>query len=139
MLMTLMNYDLTVAQREALRAAKTVENAPEVTTTVAVVSERRDYLLSDSRRWSWSQLRDYVVAEIESRHGPIPNRDTMKESSIFKRFLAAHGEMAGPIAEYAFEVCNGRWRNAPISTYRFCANSDDYFASIIKRRISERT
>lgn len=132
-LMTVMNADLPAALRN--RTVTVTESAPAVTETVAVVSERRDYLMTDATHWSWSQLRDYVVAEIEARFGAIP-RDTRKEAGIFRRFLTTWGAQSGPIAKCAFEEYDGWWQNAPISITRFCRGSDPYFAAVIAQRLS---
>ena len=114
------------------------------TTTEVVIEERltvthkpsasRAYLGKSD--WSWDDLRDYVVAQIEERFGPFP-RDSRKESGIFKSFLARWEGQAQGIARYAFEVADGRWGGAPISVNRFCKNSDPYFAQVIAERLVE--
>jgi len=80
--------------------------------------------------WGWQDLRDYVVREIEARHGPQV-RNPKTESSIFKSFLTRWSDQAVSIAKVSFEVHNGMWRNAPISVNRFCVASDPYFAAVI--------
>ena len=84
--------------------------------------------------WAWSDLRDYVVSQIETRFGAFP-RDAKKEAGIFKSFLARHGDDAVAIARFAFEVEDGYWAGAPISVNRFCKASDPYFAEKIKPRM----
>jgi hypothetical protein len=117
-----------------------VQPAPVITETVSVVSERRDFLLTESAQWTWSQLRDFVIAEIESRFGAQP-RDQKKEAAIFKRFLSAWGEQAGAIAQYAFTQDNGSgwWKGAKISVNRFCKGSDEFFAAVIVQQLAERS
>lgn len=112
--------------------------APAITETVVVkptlVAKATD-TFSVPKQWTWEQLRDYVVRSIEARHGAFP-RNFKTEASIFKAFLSRHGEMAGPIAVYAFERHDGMWRNAPITPSRFTKNSDPYFADIIAARLT---
>lgn len=107
-------------------------NTVATSTATVVSSPSRGYLMRSE--WDWSDLRDYVVHEIESRFGPFP-RETHKEIGIFKGFMKRWGPDAEVIARYAFEVENGRWAGAPISVYRFCQNSDPYFAEVILERV----
>jgi hypothetical protein len=106
------------------------------TLTVRQPESRATYLTKDSMKWDWADLRSYVVTQIERLHGPFP-REEMKELGIFKGFMNRWGTMAGPIAEAAFDVFGGMWKGAPISVQRFCANSDQYFAEEILRRVME--
>lgn len=141
-------FDVPYSVRRQQSQIATTEVTPQVTQTVAVaVSERRDYVATDSTSWSWSQLRDYVIAQIETRRGgPIP-RDAVKEAAIFRRFISppkpdgsgGWGKLAGPIAEHAFTVCDGWWMNAPISVNRFTKGNDSYFAQPIADRLAART
>lgn len=111
-----------------------------VTSEVAVVarpSESKSFVARDCDQWSWSDLRDYVVTQIEQRHGTFP-RDFKKEAAIFKSFLARHGDKAGAIAKFAFEVEGGYWAGAPISINRFCKNSDVFYADVITARLVEQ-
>lgn len=87
--------------------------------------------------WSWSDLRDYVVREIQSRFGPFP-RNPKTEASIFKSFLGRHEGHAPAIARFAFESHDGYWCGAPISVNRFCKASDAYFAAVILASLAER-
>ena len=100
----------------------------------ALPSASRAFLAKDTTDWSWADLRDYVVHEIEARFGCFP-RDAKKEYGIFNRFAKEHGQAAGAIARYAFEQCDGFWANAPISVQRFCKGSDVYFALPILDRL----
>jgi hypothetical protein len=113
--------------------------APEVRITESVTvtaqpSSARAYLAKGEANWSWQDLRDYVVAQIEQRFGVFP-RDPRKESGIFKSFLSRYPEHAAAIARYAFEVSDGFWGGAPISVNRFCKGSDRYFADVIAERL----
>lgn len=84
--------------------------------------------------WTWRELRDYVVNQVERFSGPFPRSD-VKEASIFKAFMERHGSDSAPIARYAFDAMNGQWKGAPISINRFCKGSDAYFADMIKEHL----
>lgn len=84
--------------------------------------------------WTWEQLRDYVIGQIHQRWGAQP-RDLLRESGIFKGFVARWGESAGPIARAAFEVHGGMWKGAPIAVSRFAKGSDPWFAEIIAQNL----
>ena len=131
--MTLLYFDpdLTPASHSSTAAAPTVV---ETVTVTQLPSEARGYLSRPVEQWSWSDLRDYVVAEIEARFGTFP-RDSKKEFGIFSRFHKTYGEQAGKIAKHAFEVADGYWANAPISVNRFTKGSDPYFAEPILARL----
>lgn len=110
---------------------------PRLRETVQVhpAQERRaTHLLKAPESWNWQDLQSYVASQIIAIHGPFP-RDDRKEAGIFKGFVARHGEMAGPIAKYAFELADGMWMNAPIQVTRFCRGSDPWFADKIKARL----
>jgi hypothetical protein len=111
--------------------------ATQAVTVTPVASRGRSYLTSDPMEWSPEQLRDYVISEIEARFG-VRGRDPIRETAIFKRFVKTWGELAGPIAKFAFEVRDGWWQNAPISINRFCRQSDSYFARPIAEQVIER-
>lgn len=110
-----------------------------VTVTQAVTIRRPEtratHLATEPSEWTWEQLRDYVVSRIEAISGPFP-RDPLKEKGIFSGFSSRWGKQAGPIAEFAFETMEGRWKGAPVSVSRFCKGSDPYFASEIAKRLS---
>jgi hypothetical protein len=92
---------------------------------------RTGYLASSEAEWGWSELRDYVVHEIERRFGPFP-RDQIKEAAIFKSFISRWTmDRAILIAKYAFTEMDGRWRGAPVGIQRFCKGSDQYFSTPI--------
>lgn len=118
---------------------KTVQRQEvKVTESVTITrkSESRSHMLKPVEHWGWEEVRDYVVTEIESRFGVFP-RDSRKEMGVFKSFCSRHGEAAPIIAQYAFEVCEGWWKGAPISVNRFCKGSDPYFAEVIIQTLSE--
>lgn len=86
--------------------------------------------------WGWEQLRDFVNHEIFERFGPQPSIDPAREASIFKGFISRHGDQARAIAEMAFKIEDGMWNGTPITVYRFCTNSDRYFADVILARLA---
>lgn len=95
------------------------------------------HLLRQEDQWSWSELRDYVMAEIVQRHGPQP-RNPKTEASIFKSFLSRWPDgQAVRIAKAAFEIHDGMWGKAPISVNRFCKASDPFFAIPVLTRLEK--
>lgn len=133
---------MTNPQQEAFRKLLTRQST-QTETVVPVVTERvtvtavagASYLLKADAQWTWEDLRDYVMGQIEQYHGPQV-RNTVKEASIFKSFLTRHGDQAVAIARFAFEVQRGMWQRAPISANRFCKGSDEYFSDVIKARLA---
>jgi hypothetical protein len=126
---------VTRTQRRPAPAVTTV--APVVVETVTVVakpSQAAGFVMRDEQAWGWQDLRDYVIREIEQRHGPQV-RDPKKEAAIFKSFLTRWSDSAVAIAKAAFEVHGGMWRGAPISVNRFCLASDEYFAAVIAKNL----
>ncbi len=91
----------------------------------------KTHLVSADEKWTWQELRDYVVGEILNRFGVFP-RDEKKERGIFSSFVTRYPGQAAAIAKYAFEFKGGYWKGAPISVTRFCKGSDPYFADPIK-------
>lgn len=119
------------AQTLDISVRSEVISASEAEAFIAkVAATGRTHLLSHGETWTWEQMRDYVVGQIESKWGVRP-RDPAKESGIFKGFVNRWGDRAESIARAAFEVHNGMWRGAPIAAERFCAGSDPYFAQVI--------
>ncbi len=113
-----------------------VEQAPCVAETVTVrrlpAPVGKGYLLREPHQWTAEDLRDYVVDQIVRVSGRAIPRNSVKEMSIFKRFLETYQEFSGSIAQYAFEgPDNGWWNNAPIGIERFCRGSDKWFADKI--------
>jgi hypothetical protein len=129
--------DMTPKTQPRQVAPPRVVEVTETITVAQIPSESRAYLTRDPAAWTWSDLRDYVVHEIEARFGTWP-RDSKREYGIFNRFAREHGALAGPIAKYAFEQKDGFWAGAPISVNRFCKGSDAYFAEPIKDRLNDR-
>lgn len=125
------------------RSFATTESEPQQQTPVTVTQTvtvrrpetRATHVATQSSVWTWEQLRDYVVSRIEAISGPFP-RDPLREKGIFSSFISRWGAQAGPIAEFAFETMDGRWKGAPVSVSRFCKGSDPYFASEIAERLS---
>lgn len=133
-----MSYVMTT--NFAGRAVTRTETKREATVTEKVqvtprASQSKTHLMKSDEHWGWSELRDYVVEQIEQRHGPFP-RDARKEASIFKRFISTYGAASPIIARYAFEVADGFWNGAPISVNRFTRGSDEWFADVILGRLS---
>jgi len=116
------------------------QQTPVVTQEVRVVpvaSAAVSYAMKDDAVWGWSDLRDFVIREIEKRHGPQV-RDPKKEASIFKSFMSRWQDQAPAIARAAFGPVNdGMWRNAPISVNRFCKASDPFFSEVIAARLDK--
>lgn len=82
----------------------------------------------------WRIIRDYVVEQIEARHGKFP-RNPVQEKGIFGAFVNRWGDKSLPIAKMAFEFYQGVWHNAPISINRFCIASDPWFAAVIAKTL----
>jgi len=126
--------DFASMAREA--AAKKAPATPVVREVViATPIAGAAYLLKDDQDWTTDDLRDYVMGQIESIHGPQV-RNAVKEMSIFRSFRERWGAKAPAIARFAFEVHRGMWQRAPISVNRFCKGSDQYFAAIIAERLN---
>lgn len=88
------------------------------------------YLLKQDDEWTWSDLRDYVMHELEERHGP-QTVNAVTQASTFKGFMKRHETRSAEIARYAMETCRGRWYGNPITVNSFCKNSDPTFANEI--------
>lgn len=137
----MIDFDAATRQQR-LDALRKLQGLTKVTETVPVITEKvhvtpvagASYLLKEDSQWTWEDLRDYVMGQIEQYHGP-QIRNAMKEASIFKGFLKRHGAKAPAIARFAFEQQRGMWQRAPISANRFCAGSDPYFADVILKRL----
>lgn len=131
--MTLLNFDDVTP----VVSPTPVTSAPTITETVTVkptlIASVSDAFKS-TETWGWEELRDYVIRNIEARHGAFP-RNFKTEGGIFKSFVNRHGSNAGLIAKFAFEQQGGMWRNAPITVNRFCKASDPYFAEPIIERL----
>lgn len=130
----MINFDPLAGEVSTVAVRQSVAPVVERVTVTPIPSST--HLLRTEGEWSWSELRDYVVSEIERRHGPQP-RNPKTEASIFKSFLARHPGTAVRIAKAAFEIYDGMWANAPISVNRFCKASDPFFASPILTRLEK--
>lgn len=94
------------------------------------------FLTQQPEQWSWEQLRNYVIDQIQKYHGP-QLRNPLQESGIFKGFISRHGANAARIAKHAFSERGeaGMWVSAPISVTRFCKNQDPFFAAPILAKL----
>ena len=116
-----------------------VQEAPvvfhqEISATPTGTSEAA-HLLKPAAEWTWSELRDYVITEIERRFGKM-TRNPAKEAGIIKSFIGRYGvEDAVLIAMAAYEVYEGVWRSAPVRFERFTKGNDQYFSNIILARL----
>lgn len=135
----MLDFDVHPSAARTTTTTTTVRQVQAVTATetVRVVPNRASgFLGKPTSEWNWSDLRDYIVTEVEARHG-AQVRDPKKESGICKGFIARWGiEQAVAIAQAAFEVYGGMWRSSPITITRFTKNSDPYFAEIIVQNLS---
>jgi hypothetical protein len=120
----------------AQQTATTKVLVTETLTLTPTHTQSRTDLLTPEEQWGWSEVRDYVVAQIEQHFGPFP-RDARKEHGIFSRFCTKYGPDAGRIAKYAFDVAGGWWKGSPISVTRFCRASDPWFADVILERLND--
>lgn len=131
--MSLIDYDSIVAPTAQETSVKVMERV----SVTSLPSTSRGHLMRPDSEWTWSDLRDYVISEIEKCSGVFP-RNQRKEQGIFNRFHSEFGpEESAAIARHAFEVCNGWWANAPISVNRFCRGSDDFFARPILSKLTQ--
>lgn len=134
----MLNFETDLDKQGVAKVVKEVRSeAPVVRETVTTrrIETRKTHVGKPPAEWMWEELRDYVVAQIEKCSGKFP-RDPKKETGIFMSFAGRWGTLAGPIAIFAFETCNGRWKGAPIAVTRFCRNSDPYFAEEIAQRLT---
>lgn len=135
----LRNFDTDLDVQGVTRLVTVKETVPVVKDEVVVrpvLSQSVTFAGKPPADWSWEELRDYVVREIEARFGAFP-RDSKKEFGIFSAFKGRWGAQAGPIAKFAFDVADGRWKGAPISVTRFAKGSDPYFSVPISERLSQ--
>lgn len=128
--------DFASIAREAAAKKAAEQPAPTVKETVRVTpATGAAYLLKDDSQWTWEDLRDYVMGQIEQFHGPQV-RNPMKEKAVFESFMKRWEDKAVAIARFSFEVERGMWQRAPISVNRFCKGSDIYFAAKIAEKLS---
>lgn len=111
-----------------------------ITQTVTVTphptprSQRMSYVGKSDEEWSWNDLQDYVVHQIESKRGSFA-RTVTKEYGIFKSFMSRWGSRGPAIARHAFEVCGGEWHGRPVTVESFCRGCDSWFAQPIADRL----
>lgn len=127
--------------REVAPVKRVTSVAPAATSTVRTGRTGRTFLTKPPEKWTWSELRDYVISKITERDGsPGPrNEDGNVEFGVFSRFAREFGEQAGPIAKFAFETCEGYWKGSPVGVKRFMKGSDDFFArEILVKHLSQK-
>lgn len=124
--------------KEESRDASVVSTVPAVSSAPKVKSiggYGSSHLLAGE--WTWREMRDYVMGQIEKYHGPQV-RNPLKEKGIFEGFISRWGQdRAKIIAQAAFDIHHGMWANAPISINRFCKSSDAFFGQKIIDRLAE--
>lgn len=125
----------TPARPRRVTAAAPVARAT-VTTRPRVASA--GHLSRPPESWTWSDVRDYVVAKIIELHGQFP-RNEGKEFGIFSSFYGRYEGDSARIARYAMEgqPQPGFWLGAPISINRFTKNSDPSFGDVILARLDK--
>jgi hypothetical protein len=129
----MINFDALEEKTHQVVVRQPATQVVERVTVTPIASSA--HLLRTEESWTWSELRDYVITEIERRHGPQV-RNAKTEASIFKSFLSRWPDgKAIEIAQAAFQIYDGMWKNAPISVNRFCKASDPFFAAVILTRL----
>lgn len=136
-------FDEALADEEPVVPATQVKRVRTVahaaTSGVSVGATGRTFLTKSPEKWTWKDLRDYVLFKIEERDGTAGPRSETRELGIFKRFALEFGEQAGPIAVFAFQTCDGYWRGSPVGVGRFAKASDDFFArEILLKHLSQK-
>lgn len=106
-----------------------------LTTSVRSESASKQHLLRRDEQWSWQEVRDYVLEQIQLRQGAQP-LDGHKLIGIFKGFVGRWGDQAAPICRYVFETCDGIWMGRPVTVTSWCRNADPYFAQAISERLA---
>lgn len=86
------------------------------------------------QRWTWRQVRDYIIEQIEARQG-AQHQEVAKDAGIIKAFCNRWGDLAPHIAQYAYETADGVWDHRPITVLSFCKAGDARFASVIADRL----
>lgn len=130
------NIDCELDRQGVSRIVKVTTEVGPVSTKVSQKTTPSTYNYRPEDDWSWRELRDYVVRQIELRFGPIENRQGFKERAIFESFLSRHPR-AIEIARYAFEQQEGVWDRKPVSVFSFCKGSDPFFAGPINARLAQ--
>lgn len=133
----MIDFDELAGASRRVVTTKPVEITQVVTETVRVapLSSRVSHHSKPIEQWNWSDLRDYLITNIEAVHGPQV-RDPRKEAGILKAFIARWGiEQAFVIAQAACEFYGCVWRNTPLTISRFAQGSDPYFAQVIADKL----
>lgn len=138
----MINFHLSIPVTQAPEPESPAAPAPEVTvessstiTAEPVAKGRATHLLRPAKDWTPENLRDYVLAEAEARFGPQPSLG-VRELGIMRSFMERHGALeAVMVAQAAFEVYGGLWRQAPVGIGRFTKGNDPYFADVILARV----
>lgn len=130
-----LNFDTELDECGVTRLTKAADHQAETPVGRPTVSQSRTHILTQEADWTWEQMRDFVVTEIETRFGPFP-RNPIKEKAIFNAFIGRWNGQSVAIAKAAFDVFDGWWQSAPVSINRFCKNSDPFFAAPIADRLS---
>lgn len=134
--MTLLNFETDLDRQGTTRVVTIKETATVRPRSVT----RRTHVAVEESEWTWRELRDYVIGEIERRFGGTASDDPrwpVKERAIFSSFLTRHGaELSVAIARYVFEIQDGRWQGNPVTPFQFCLKSDPYFARPIADRLA---
>lgn len=133
----MLNIDTELDRQGVTSIIKTTATVTETVSTTPAPSTGRAFLAKPDAQWTWADLRDYVVSEIEKRFGAFA-RESKKEYGIFTRFSKHWGADAPRIARYAFEDCDGFWMGSPVTINRFTKGSDPYFAEVIANRFISR-
>lgn len=124
-----------VAEEETTQVTQETPMVRQEVSIKPVSSSGASHLLRGE--WTWREMRDYVMGEIEKYHGPQV-RNPLKEKGVFDSFIKRWGsDQSKLIAQAAFDIHHGMWANAPISLNRFCRSSDEYFAAKIIDKLSE--
>ena len=90
--------------------------------------------LKPAEEWTHTDLRTYVVAEIERRFGRW-ERNFITEAAIFKRFHKEWGAQGVRMAQYLFDTLDGWWQGDPVTVNRFCKKADLFFAVPLSERM----
>jgi hypothetical protein len=128
----MINFD--TPQKTAPSPVTVTTEVPAVQETVTITPVVKKATPAPKGTVTWEKLRDYVIEKVEATSGPFP-RDIRKENTIFMAFSARWQELAEPIAQHAFEACEGIWKGAPVSVARFHRTSDSFFAQPIAEQL----
>ncbi len=130
----------STAESDALEGAMDAAYQPSVRVVMTAntspkANEHHTYVGKNDGEWDHLALRDWVIDQIESVRGVQPRLPAPHEAQLMLGFMGRWGDLAIPIARYAFDVCGGVWMGKPIAIERFAQGSDPYFAKEISRRL----